>query len=89
VPNAFSPGGDGRNDFLEIFGNKEAWKQMRFMLFNRWGEKVYESTDRDFKWDGTFNGKYVEPGVFVYTLNIVWIDNHTRNDFTGSVTILR
>ena len=89
VPNAFSPGGDGRNDFLEVFGNKEAWKQMRFMLFNRWGEKVYESTDRNFKWDGMFNGKYVEPGVFVYSLNIVWIDNHIRKDFKGSITILR
>jgi gliding motility-associated-like protein len=89
VPNLFSPGGDGRNDFFEIFGNKEAWKQMEMQLFDRWGERVYQTTDRDFKWDGTFNGKYVQPGVYVYILNITWVNNHTNNTYKGSVTIIR
>jgi gliding motility-associated-like protein len=89
VPNLFSPGGDGRNDFFEIFGNKEAWKQMEIQLFDRWGERVYQSTDRDFKWDGTYNGKYVQPGVYVYILSITWVNNHTNNTYKGSVTILR
>ncbi|MCS6820225.1 MAG: gliding motility-associated C-terminal domain-containing protein, partial [Chitinophagales bacterium] len=90
IPNAFSPGSnDDRNAFFEIYGNKEAWKQMQIQIFNRWGEKVYDTYDKYFRWDGTYKGKYLPPDVYVYTLNITWIDNVSRNDFKGSITLIR
>lgn len=90
VPNAFSPGGnDDRNAFFEVFGNKEAWKQMHIQIFSRWGEKVYDTYDKNFKWDGMYKGKYLSGGVYVYSLKITWIDNFSRNDIKGSITLLR
>lgn len=88
TPNAFTPNGDGNNDFFEVFGNKEAWKQFNVMLFNRWGEKVYESDNMNFKWDGSFKSGIV-PGVYVYAIKLVYMDNFTEKMLKGTVTLLR
>lgn len=90
IPNAFSPGSsEERNPYFEIFGNKEAWKRMHIQIFNRWGVQVYDSRDKFFRWDGVFKGKYLPADVYVYTLNITWIDDYSSSDFRGSITILR
>ena len=89
IPNAFTPNGTGNNDFFEIFGKKETWKFVRIQLYDRIGERVFDSTDPDFKWDGSFKGKGLPPGVYVYELRIVFTDNHTDQLFKGCVTLLR
>jgi gliding motility-associated-like protein len=89
IPNVFTPNGDGNNDFFEVFGNKEAWKQFEVQVFDRWGEKVYESFDMNFKWDGTFKGKDMMPAVFVYQIHITYLDNYTDKLYKGSVTLVR
>jgi gliding motility-associated-like protein len=89
IPNAFTPNADNINDFFEIFGNKDALKFLDIAVFNRWGEKVYESKDIYFKWDGRYKGDYLEPGVYVYTLNLTFLDNHSESNQNGSITILR
>jgi gliding motility-associated-like protein len=57
-------------------------------VFNRIGEKVYESNNINEGWDGNYKGALATPGVYVYTLKVVFDDNTTRN-FKGSVTLLR
>jgi gliding motility-associated-like protein len=89
IPNAFTPNGDGFNDFFEVMGNKEAWKQFEVKLFNRWGEKVYESNDMNFKWDGVFKSRMLEPTVLVYTIRLVYLDNYTEKIHKGTVTLIR
>lgn len=89
VPNVFTPNGDGTNDYFEVFGNKEAWKQFNVVVFNRIGEKVYESNDMNFKWDGMYKGILQNPAVFVYLVKVVYIDNYSEKLFKGSVTLLR
>ncbi len=89
IPNAFTPNGDGSNDFFETFGNKEAWKQFSVGVFDRWGEKVYESSDINFKWDGTYKGKPLNPTVLVYLVKLVYLDNYTEKVHTGTVTLIR
>lgn len=89
VPNAFSPNGDGANDYFEVYGNKEAWKQFEVQVYNRIGEKVYESDDMNFKWDGTFKGVRQNPAVFVYVVKVIYLDNFTDMQYTGSLTLLR
>ncbi len=89
IPNAFTPNGDGNNDFFEVFGNKEAWKQFEVQIFDRSGEMVYESNDMNFKWDGNYKGKMLNPSVFVYLVKVVYIDNYTDKLFKGSVTLVR
>ncbi|MDB5285024.1 MAG: domain containing protein [Bacteroidota bacterium] len=89
IPNVFTPNLDGNNDYFQLFGNLPAMKFIDVALFDRWGEKVFESNDIYFKWDGIYKGKPVPPGVFVYTLRVVFDDDHTEKLFTGSVTVLR
>jgi len=89
IPNVFTPNGDGNNDFFEVFGNKEAWKQFEVQVFDRWGEKVYDSNDMNFKWDGVYKGKMMQPAVFVYQIHIVYLDNYTDKLYKGSVTLVR
>jgi gliding motility-associated-like protein len=56
VPTAFSPNGDGHNDYLDYFLiGIEKFK--RFLVFNRWGQLLFETKDPKQRWDGTFNGK--------------------------------
>jgi gliding motility-associated-like protein len=88
IPNVFTPDGNGQNDSWQIFGNMNAVKQLQVMVFNRWGEKVFEGNDINFEWDGTYRGEKVPPGVYVYTAKFVWLNNHSDNRYTGSITVL-
>jgi gliding motility-associated-like protein len=89
IPNVFTPNGDGANDLFRLFGNLPALKFVEMQIFNRTGEKVFESNDINFSWDGTYKGKALEPQVLVYTLYAVFLDNHSEELFKGSITILR
>ncbi len=89
IPNAITPNGDGVNDYFEVFGNKETWKQFSLQIFDRIGEKVFETSDMNFKWDASYKGKPLNPGVLIYTLRLVYIDNHTDKLYRGSITLLR
>ena len=62
-------------------------------IFNRWGDKVYEQlnfapNDENFGWDGKFRGQYVNPDVFVYRIEVKYLDERTEV-FRGDLTILR
>ena len=89
IPNAFTPNGDGKNDYWQIFGNTSALKQLQVMVFDRIGEKVFESNEIDFKWDGTFKGQPAPVGVYVYAFKLVWLDNRSDDTIAGSITLLR
>ena len=87
VPSAFSPNGDGSNDFLLVKGGIVI-KSMNFTIYNRYGQQVFQTTDIDKGWDGKHNGKDLNPGVFVYYLNVTFIDN-TSKELKGNVTLVR
>ncbi len=89
IPNTFTPNGDGNNDLFQIFGNLPALKYLDVEIFDRIGEKVFESNDLNFKWDGNYKGKPLQPAVFIYTLRVVFIDNHSEKIYKGSLTLLK
>jgi gliding motility-associated-like protein len=68
VPNAFSPNGDGKNDEFCLQGWSVCPSVFNIMIFDRWGEKVFESTDPDFCWDGIYKGRKLVADVFVYVV---------------------
>jgi gliding motility-associated-like protein len=86
IPNAFSPNGDNENDVLYVRGM--LLESMLFRVYNRWGELIFESTDRSVGWDGTFKGKPVNPDVFDYYLQAVCIDGE-ESILKGNVTLMR
>ncbi len=86
VPNAFSPNGDGNNDILYVRGNYI--ENMIFRVYNRWGELVFESTDKNTGWNGIYKDKICEPDVYDYYLDVECVGGF-KNLITGNVTIVR
>jgi len=86
VPTAFSPNGDGHNDVLKV--NGICLQTMTFMIFNRWGEKIFETTDQEFGWDGRFRGEDVNTGVYAYRLEGKTFDGKGFSA-KGNVTLVR
>ncbi len=71
IPNVFSPNGDGINDHWRIFSRMDNTYVQEITLFDRWGDLIFHKTDFVLNtfigWDGTMDGKKMNPGVFVYT----------------------
>jgi gliding motility-associated-like protein len=86
VPNIFSPNGDGINDVFYVRG--KGVKSLDFMIFNRWGEKIFESSNLHQGWDGTHRGKPVNSGVFVYYIDAI-LETDQRVIKKGDVTVIR
>ena len=86
VPNAFTPNGDGKNDILYVRG--EVVREVSFKVYDRWGEKVFETTDLTKGWDGTFRGQPCEPGVYDYHLQVTCL-GMKRYFKKGNVTLIR
>ena len=72
VPDAFSPNNDGANDVLFVKGF--GLESMTFMVYNKYGEKVFESQTQDIGWDGSFRGRPENPGVFTWVLEYQFIN---------------
>lgn len=86
VPNAFTPGGKNnifKPDFIYV-GTKNYF----FAVFNRWGQKVYETRVPGEGWDGTFNGSIAPEGTYAYTVRIFGT-NGQEIEKVGTVTLLR
>jgi gliding motility-associated-like protein len=86
VPNAFTPNGDGVNDVLFVQG--QGIVAMQFIVYNRFGQQVFKTTDQSLGWDGTHNGKEINGGVFVYYLEYTLISGAT-GVIKGDVTLRR
>ena len=93
IPNAFSPNEDGQNDFFKIFGGSDVKKINSFIIFNRWGETLYQASDFDvldekIGWDGMLKGKKANQGVYVYVVEIEFVDGWTEI-YRGDLTLVR
>jgi gliding motility-associated-like protein len=86
IPNSFTPNGDGTNDEFKVYGNDI--KSIRFMVFNQWGQKLFETGNIDTGWDGKYGGKMQPSGVYVYVCSIVLITGEevTRK---GNINLVR
>ena len=93
VPNAFSPNNDGTNDQFLIYAGKQVANIRSFLVFNRWGETVYEyynfqPNDPLFGWDGKHRGKEMDPAVFTWFAEIEFVDGKVEL-YEGDVTLMR
>ncbi len=80
---AFTPNGDGENDFFYI-GNLEKYPDNNLKIYNRYGKLVYNATNYDNLWNGTYLGNLLPTGTYFYILN-----DGKDEQYKGSVTILR
>ena len=87
APTAFSPNGDGLNERYAIV-TRCALRDFRLLVYNRWGELVYSSTQLDQSWDGTIGGKPAPPGNYVYQLSY-YREGLGPRQSSGSFVLLR
>jgi gliding motility-associated-like protein len=86
VPNAFIPAQGGRNSIVKVEGfgiGKMAWK-----IYNRWGQLVFQSTNKSAGWNGYYKGKLQATDVYAYTLDVEFTDGKKLRK-TGDITLLR
>lgn len=88
MPNAFSPNGDGINDIYKAKDNHKSIIDFHAYIFNRWGQKLYEWTDINGGWDGTYHGKQVPAGVYFVLVKAKGADGVNYN-IKRDVNILR
>jgi len=86
IPNAFTPNGDGINDFYHI--THTSFNTFSFQVFDRWGNKVYDTVKPDFQWNGTANGKPVPGGIYVFILEGI-TEDHLQVKRSGTISVVR
>jgi gliding motility-associated-like protein len=86
IPNTFTPNGDGENDIFRVRGLSV--DEVYFAIYNRWGEMVYETNERDGGWDGRYKGRDADVGVFGWYLKVKCF-NGEETFMKGNVTLIR
>jgi gliding motility-associated-like protein len=86
-PDAFTPNGDGRNDGFRVIPYG-ILTQYQLMVFNRWGQKVFETTDQGQAWDGTFNGMPCDIGTYMYYFKGQCLTGN-KEETRGDVILIR
>ncbi|MCB0705625.1 MAG: gliding motility-associated C-terminal domain-containing protein [Saprospiraceae bacterium] len=94
IPNIFSPDGNGLNDFFQVFTGNGVEVVRNLRIFDRWGEMVFYKTnipagaDETQGWDGTFRGREMNSGVYVYMAEVEYKDGRVIL-FRGDITLMR
>lgn len=90
VPNSFTPDG---NEFNQTWGpiltSGISIENFELLIYNRWGDVIWESHNANDKWDGTHNGSLVQDGVYVWTMLIDMKETGELKMITGHVTLIK
>jgi gliding motility-associated-like protein len=94
VPNSFTPNGDEfNNTFKPVYGSSFTLVEYDLLIYNRWGEIVFQSMDISFGWDGTIKGQIAPEGVYIWKLNIKTDDriiaDSNSKQMTGNINLIR
>jgi len=90
IPNAFTPNGDEFNqEFRPTFGSDFDTENYHLMVFNRWGETVFESYDVSTGWDGTYAGVAALEGQYVWTIRYKHLNNDGYEVLNGHISIFK
>jgi gliding motility-associated-like protein len=86
IPNSFSPNADSVNDvFAPVFTGASSYS---LVVYNRWGERLFDNENTSKGWDGRYNGAYAIEGVYLYMITAIGIDG-SRHYYHGNMTLLR
>ncbi len=90
VPNAFTPNSDGLNDLFRPYNDRAVLRVRRFSIYDRWGELIWqtENTPLEVGWDGTFRGRPMNTNVFVYYLEVEFLDGFVGR-YKGDIQLIR
>lgn len=89
APNAFTPDGDELNQTWGFYVAGIDVYEFNMKIFNRWGQTVWESNDPSAHWDGTYGGKIVQEGAYIWVATVKDMYSDLKKDFSGSITVIR
>lgn len=89
APNTFTPDGNMHNETWRLFIDGIDIYTFHLEVFNRWGEKVFESFNPEGEWDGTYGGKIVKDGTYIWKLQVREIESDKKHQFNGFITVLK
>ena len=90
VPNAFTPNGDEFNNFFApVITSGIDWFNFEFIIFNRWGERIFETQNPNVGWDGTYNGVNVQDGTYTWRMEFKVRNRDERQVHHGHVNVLK
>ncbi|MFT5823926.1 MAG: gliding motility-associated-like protein [Crocinitomix sp.] len=90
VPNTFTPDGDSFNDeFLPVFTSGYDPYDYHLKILNRWGEVIFESYNAAYGWNGTYGGKLVQDGVYIWEIEFGDANNDQKHTHTGHINVLK
>jgi len=89
APNSFTPDGDEFNQSWKPFIEGVDKAQFELLIFNRWGQLIWESHDTEASWDGTYNGKVLPVGTYSWVASVKSIYDDGKETFSGSINILK
>ncbi len=87
IPTGFSPNGDNHNDIYSIIVGKDI-AEITFSIWDRWGNRILKTSDKDFKWDGTFKGVSCNAGIYAYMVEVSYTDGR-KETLSGNITLIR
>ncbi len=93
IPNVFSPDANGVNDVFSIFAGNEVAEILQFKVYDKWGNKVYslenfQANDSNLGWNGLYRGKQLDPGIFVWMAEVLYIDDVVEV-YSDNVSLIR
>ena len=88
IPSAFTPNNDGLNDYFKVSGTSEI-TEFDMNIYNRWGEIVFSTKNKDVGWDGKYKGVELSSAVYIYVIKYKEINSDTKQTRKGTVTLIR
>jgi len=90
VPNTFTPDGDEFNNvFIPVISSGISQDGYSLLIFNRWGQLIFESHDISVGWDGTYNGNLSQDGTYTWKIIAKNIENDDKVEFVGHINLIR
>lgn len=86
VPNTFTPDGNRVNNYFSA--STVNIKYLEVMIFNRWGQRIFEAYDPQFEWDGTYNGTIVQDGTYIWKIKYI-TNSNVEGKLVGHITLMR
>jgi gliding motility-associated-like protein len=87
VPSGFTPNNDGKNDVFRPILTKE-FSLQEFTIYNRWGEKIFTTSEKGTGWNGKFKGLIQDTGVYIWVLRGTDTRNGKKHEMKGTFVIL-
>jgi gliding motility-associated-like protein len=89
APNAFTPDGDEFNQTWKFYVSGIDQFNFELMIFNRWGEMIWETHDPNVGWDGTYNGKPVQAGAYTWIATVKELYSDRKQKFNGTINLMK